>query len=468
MTHQETATRDAQLAILLDKAQKGRLSRREVVRRAAAIGVSAGAVGAALRKAPIVRGQGTPVQFWTGFTDPDLSVLRSMTDTFNAQSGGTQVELRQIPPAEVTDVTSLMTAVRGGTGPDVYLLDRFITAQRAADGLLQDLTPLLAQPLAETHLPFAVSESSFDGKPYTIPFNTDARALYYNITLMEAAGVDPAPLDPANGPVTWDALAAIANQLNVADANGNYTTMGFIPWLNQGWHYTYGFSYGGEFFDEAACEVTPDNERVVAAFQWVQDYCEALGYQQVQAFGSPSMQPGFAAQEHPFITGNLAIQITGDWYINQLRTYAPDMEYGITFIPVPAEGDTSATWAGGWSLAVPEGAKNVEGAGEFLNWFAGEPGQRIYTKESAHLPTVSALLEDASLYEERHRFFSEELLPIAKNRPPLPVGAQYWDELTAAWQATYIGEAEPAEALATVKERVNAQLGAFCPIELGS
>ncbi len=67
--------------------------------------------------------------------------LRNITDNFNAL-GGTQVELVQVTGAE-TEATQLITAVRGGTGPDVYLLDRFTVAQRAADGLIEDLTQLL-------------------------------------------------------------------------------------------------------------------------------------------------------------------------------------------------------------------------------------------------------------------------------------------------------------------------------------
>jgi multiple sugar transport system substrate-binding protein len=114
-----------------------------------------------------------------------------------------------------------------------------------------------------------------------------------------------------------------------------------------------------------------------------------------------------------------------------MQTYAPEVEYGITWMPVPKQGDQSVTWAGGWSVVIPQGAKHVEEAWTFMQWFAGEPGQRIYTKESKHLPTIEALLSDTELFEERHKFFAE-LLPTAKNRPPLPVGAKYWDELSVA------------------------------------
>ncbi len=430
------------------------------------------ALGAAALTAPRVivpaRAQGgTKVTFWTTFVDPDLAILKSMVETFNSETPEVQAELVQIPPAEVTDVSKLMTAVRGGSGPDVYHLDRFIVAQRAGDGLLQDLSQFSGSedPLAN-HLAFARAEASFDGKPFALPFDTDARALYYNKAMVQEAGFDPAELDAANGPVTWARIKEIATALNVKGSDGNYTQMGFIPWVNQGWHYTYGFSWGGEFFDQEACEVTPDNPQVVEAFQWVYDYCAELGPQQVSAFGSPTMQPGFPPQQHPFILGTLAMQITGDWMINQLRNYAADMDYGITFIPVPNEGDEPSTWAGGWSMAMPQGAKEPEAAFTFMQWMAGEAGQRIYTKESSHLPTWEALLEDKSLFDERHLFFSEELLPIAKNRPPLPVGAKYWDELTSAWQAVYLNEEEPEAALAAVKERVQSQLQRFCPVEI--
>jgi ABC-type glycerol-3-phosphate transport system substrate-binding protein len=167
-----------------------------------------------------------------------------------------------------------------------------------------------------------------------------------------------------------------------------------------------------------------------------------------------------------FITERVAFAITGDWFLKILPAFAPELDYGMTVIPVPNEGDESATWAGGWSMVIPQGARNSEGAWRFLQYIAGEPGQRTYTTETAHLPTINSLLADTSLFvDEQHQFFAEELLPTAKNRPPLPVGARYWDELTTAWEKVYLNEEEPASALATVKQRVQPDLQGFCPIE---
>ena len=83
-------------------------------------------------------------------------------------------------------------------------------------------------------------------------------------------------------------------------------------------------------------------------------------------------------------------------------------------------------------MVIPQGARNLEGAWRFIQYIAGEPGQRTYTTETAHMPTINACSRTPSLFEdEQRRFFVQQLLPTAKNRPPLPVGARYWDELTS-------------------------------------
>jgi maltose-binding protein MalE len=95
---------------------------------------------------------------------------------------------------------------------------------------------------------------------------------------------------------------------------------------------------------------------------------------------------------------------------------------------------------------------------------AGAPGQTVYTKDTTHLPTVAALAEQADLYEERHLFFAEELLPIAHSRPPLPVGAKFWDDLSAAWEKIYLNQEEPQAALDEAKDATMTLLSPLCPI----
>jgi multiple sugar transport system substrate-binding protein len=452
---------------LVRKLRGGRVSRRGFIQGASALGVSATSISSALRANPSYAQEASTVEFWTTHTPPDLEALQAIVDAFNAENSDVQVTLTQKVGGE-TDTTALMTAVRGGVGPDVYMLDRFIVAQRASEGVLQDLSEFGAD--LSGYIPFAQAEATFQGTPFALPFDTDARALFYNIGMLQEAGIDPAELDVANGPITWDRLAELANQLNETDADGNFTRMGYAGYTQQEWHYTYGFAFGGTFFDEAACEVTPDNEGVVAGLQWLYDYVAALDPQKVNAFAGPQrvgVVPAVPEEEQFFLTQRVGFAVNGDWYLKVIPEFAPDIEYGLTVIPVPEEGGESATWAGGWSMVIPQGAKNPEGAWSFLQYIAGEPGQRSYTTDTAHLPTFSSLLEDDDLFQDpQHLFFAQTLLPTAKNRPPLPVGARYWNELTSAQERIYLNQEEPAAALATVKERVQPDLAGFCPIEI--
>jgi maltose-binding protein MalE len=60
----------------------------------------------------------------------------------------------------------------------------------------------------------------------------------------------------------------------------------------------------------------------------------------------------------------------------------------------------------------------------------------------------------------------ENLFPNTHYRPPLPVGAKYWDELTSAWEAIYLNQATPADAMAQAKQNTQSEIemGGYCPI----
>src|SRR4029077_9404971 len=126
-----------------------------------------------------------------------------------------------------TDIAKLLTSIRGGAAPDVYMADRFTVAQRAAEGVLDQLPDGTAN--ASDYLPFAWAETQYQGHTYALPFDTDARVLWYNKDMITAAGQDPAQLDLSKGAPTIDTVTKIADAMNKKDASGNYTTMGWMP-----------------------------------------------------------------------------------------------------------------------------------------------------------------------------------------------------------------------------------------------
>jgi multiple sugar transport system substrate-binding protein len=409
----------------------------------------------------------TEVKFWTSHTPPDSEALTNIVNAFNTANPDICVKMTIVPGAE-TDVAKLLTAIRGGVAPDVYMADRFTVPQRAAEGVLAELPADMAG-MADQYLPFAWAETQFQGKTYALPFDTDARALWYNKDLIEAAGEDPAQLDIANGPPTIELVNKIADKITKKDANGNYDVIGWIPGgpheggtpgaFDQGWHYTWGFINNGSFADLAACKITPTDPGVVAAYQFLYDWQKQRDPQAIARWVSTYLPPNPPAAQNPFWTQKLGMTISGDWRIAEQKKYAADGNYGFTYIPVNNAGDPGATWAGGWSMALIPDSPAAEQAMKFMKYIAGPEGQAVYTKESTHLPTLNALLADDSLYDEQHKEFLK-LLPTAKNRPPLAVGAAYWDALTSAQGSVELNTKEPQAALQEVQDAIQPQLDA--------
>jgi len=407
------------------------------------------------------------VKFWTSHTPPDSDALAHIVEAFNTANPTICVKMTIVPGAE-TDVAKLLTSIRGGVAPDVYMADRFTVPQRAAEGVLAEL-PADVAGMSSQYLPFAWAETQFQGKTYALPFDTDARALWYNKDLITAAGEDPAQLDISKGAPTIETVTKIADKVSKKDSSGNYDIMGWMPGgpgaggnpgaFDQGWHYTWGFVNGGKFADLAACKVTPTDPGVVAGFQFLYDWAKAHDPQAISRWVTTNLPPNPPAAQNPFWTGKLGMTISGDWRIAEQAKYAPTGNYGFTYIPVPKAGDKSATWAGGWSMALIPDSKVKDQAVAFLKYIAGPDGQAVYTKESTHLPTLNALLSDASLFDPAHKAFLD-LLPTAQNRPPLAAGAAYWDALTTAQGSVELNTKEPQAALQEVQDAVQPQLDA--------
>jgi multiple sugar transport system substrate-binding protein len=161
----------------------------------------------------------------------------------------------------------------------------------------------------------------------------------------------------------------------------------------------------------------------------------------------------------PFFTGKVAFVITGNWVFAAMKDAAPNLEYGVTYIPAPNGLKTS--WSGGWSVVLPQGVKNLEVAYRFLRFVAGDEGQTFLAREASSLPTLKSLLQRKDLFAPEYQFFLA-LLPVSKSRPPLPVGALYWDKLREAEEAVITNSQTPEAALKMVGDEVQPQMDRFC------
>lgn len=187
------------------------------------------------------------VQYWHNFGAGLAAEIhtKQILNFLNANSTYA-VDVQYVPTTAGTQLSDkLIAAISGGDPPDAARFDRFIVTSWAARGFLSDLTDRAKRDgvTEDKFIKEGWLEATWRGKVYAVPFDTDLRGLYYNKKHIEAAG-----LDPNKPPTTIEELDQYADALTKKDG-AKYSQMGFIPWALQGSLYTYGWIFGGEFYD---------------------------------------------------------------------------------------------------------------------------------------------------------------------------------------------------------------------------
>jgi multiple sugar transport system substrate-binding protein len=244
----------------------------------------------------------------------------------------------------------------GGSPPDVVDLDTSWVSTVAAQGLLQPLDDLVPQlPVADL-APAAWGASQFKGVQYAVPNRSGPGVYYYNKTVFDRAGV-PYPVDGW----TYADLLEIAQKLTIpgeqygigipADISdpSNVSTM-FAPIL---------WAMGGDFLTADGSAPAINSPAAVAAITYWSDLY--LKYK-VAPEGTPNftttrdIQPLFEANKVGLLTSSS----------NAFDTFAknPELKWGVVLSP---EG---VNRGGGWTMGVPVGAANPDGARQFLVWLS--------------------------------------------------------------------------------------------------
>ncbi len=454
----------------MDNVQKNRFSRRQFLQysglAASAALLAACPAPAAPGSAPAATGgaaaspaaAGTALEAWSRMTGIAQESTMAILDNYNKQNDkGITVEFVYIPQTEGSQADEkLLTAVAGGTPPALHYADRFTVPQFAQQGFFTKITDLAngAGVQEADYYPFAWAETVYKGDIYALSFDTDTRALWYNKDIMTEAG-----LDPEKPPTTLDELREATAALTVKDANGRITRYGFNPLYDQAWSYTWGFAFQGEFQDPETLRITAAHPNNIQAMQFIKDFVDEIGVEEIDAMLAACAGSACNDANDYFWTGQSAMTCSGNWKVAQAHRYKPDVNYGVVPMPGPDGPAPFASWAGGWSWAIPTGVKEVENAFDALSYLCGPEGQLKYNKDTFHIPTNIKASEDPFFREDPLHAVFVDLLPVSHTRPPIPAGSMLWDLLFTAFRDEIPhGTKTPEQALTDVDTAVNAEL----------
>lgn len=391
----------------------------------------------------------------------------------------------------------LMTSIVGNVAPDVIAQDRFTIADWASRGAFQPIDDLMARdkndplcPKKDQYYPAPWAEAVYDGKCYGIPTGADNRILYYNKDIFKekAADLKAAGLDPTRGPQTWSELLKYSKALTEFNKDGTLKRAGFMPNFGNSWLYMYAFQMNADFMSPDGRKCTLNNAGAVKALQYMVDGYDIVGgYEKAKAFES-----GFLGKENDaFIIGKVAMKIDGDWIMDSLSRYGPTLDFGVMPPPVPDdrfhhtgefknEKDTYVTWVGGFTYAIPKGARNVQDGWEFLKWATSTEGRLVemrgqqemskargrqyIPKQVANREANEAALKEFMPKDPRYAAALKLHVFMAAHsriRPATFVGQILWNEHVKALEAACYHKSTPQAALDAGTVTVQRELDAF-------
>lgn len=303
-----------------------------------------------------------------------------------------------------------------------------------------------------------------DREIFTVPMTTDSRALFYNEDLFERAGLVDEN-GKAKPPRDWDELKEYAVKLTEFDKGGAITQLGFAPNYGNSWLYLYGWLNGGQFMSEDGMTCTLADPRIVEACQYMVDVYDACGgIEKVDVFQSRPMTAGYDL----FILGKVAMVINCDIGMRFIADLEPNLRFGVT-APPPPKGKSPATWSGGFSWAIPKGARHADTAFElirFINtermWklqadvnarFSASRG-RTFLPMMAPIPAINEMFNrdlianNPDVPPRVRQYFPlfSEIMKISRYRPATPVGMLLWDEQVRAFDKSVRHTYTPREA----------------------
>ncbi len=449
----------------------GRLSRREIMRRGSALGLSAAMMGTILR-AESVGAQGTPsAEATPGWSIPSaddiLAEVELNTSDFKGVkfnwvggSDGPGTPYEEALIARFNEITGAeATLVKGAestTDRLQFYLQTFAAQSGDIDvaqidviwpGILYSHAVDLSDSMPEgDFFERIVANNTVQDTLVGIPVFTDAGILYSRTDLLEKYGYD-AP------PETWDELEEMAQKITEGEIATSQAFTGFV-WQGNAyegltcdaleWQYS---QDGGQIIDPDSGEVTVNNPEAIAAFERAAAWVGGI---------SPEAVTGYMEEDARGVWqgGNSAFMRNWPYaYANgQEEGSAIKDKFTVGVLPAGDGGQHAAT-LGGWQVFVSKYSQNQDAAKEFAKYWASSPIQKSRAIERANLPTIGSLYEDEDVlaaqpyYESMFDVFNGGAVPR-----PSTVSADLYNDVSIAYFTAVNQILSGADAASTVED----------------
>ncbi len=370
------------------------------------------------------------VSLWHFFTGREAGVVKSAVAGFEKANPGVTVDIHA-----GQDDEKLQKAISSGQNIDVGLsYSTAIVGSFCSSGAFRDLTPYIDRDKVDlSDIPKAVrGYTAYKGKRCMLPALADVSALMYNKAAFAKAGI-------TSPPKTLDELKTDALQLTTYNADGSIKQLGFNPLIdfyeNSPEHWAP--MIDGRWLDSKGNSVIGTSAAWKKLITWQKDFVDEIGYDKLKAFTSGLGQE-FAA-DNAFQTGQVAMQIDGEYRTAFIKDQKPDLDYGTAPTPVMAGlGHYGSTYIAGNVAGIAKGSEHPELAWALLKYLSTNTDAQVTMANGLkNIPTITSALESPKLeVDENYKTFVD----VAGNAdtmtsPGTADGAAYIGTFTKFWQA---------------------------------
>ena len=318
-------------------------------------------------------GQTVTVGIWAG-SDAEIATRPGFFEEFTAQTG-IYVEERIYTDFE----TQLRTDLIGGTAPDVFYVDSFLFPDLQNEGVLVRMNDFIANTPGFNQDDFYQGVlSAFmtdDGGVYGLPKDFSTLGLFYNVGLLEEAGLSPddIPDEMSDMPDFLRELAAgLPDGVTPAATTADLARHVFVLQAN-----------GTSITDDEGFAVLAEDDQLEYLQMLVDAFEEGLVARPAD-LGNDWSGDSFGLE-------NVAIMIEGNWAIAHIQQNFGDVDFGARELPTMAGNKGTMVFTVCYAI---NAASDQQGAAwEFVNFATGTEGMAIMAGGASLIPSRASTAE---------------------------------------------------------------------------
>ncbi len=382
---------------------------------------------------------------WVG-EDSKAGSVATLVEQFNANNAGEiTVEIEAQPDYDGYE-QKIRTSIAAGIVPDIFTMKLNPTTKAYYDSpLLMDFSKELKKGWEKDFNNGTIAQATVNGIVKSLPYEVAITPVWYNMDLLEKAGI-------SSYPKTYNDFIETASMLKkVGIIPTSQMTGGSNAWTSMLWYSHFLASIGGKDVYNNLFEgdtYVKAAEILLAMYSDGNTSRDAIG-------GDAGISGGH------YLAGESAMFINGPWYIGRVRGDAPDVYKATEVGPAPATGNNSGAQIGFLqtnfaAAANTDNPAKAEAAIKFIRWMTKAENVAEISKQAGSLFAVK--YDSSTINDPLQKKFIEASNQASFTIPHLAgvVPADVVSEFGQALGMMALGKATPAEFVENLK-KVNNQ-----------